>query len=139
MPAVGKSSLPGRGGRGKSPGSTRLESGPRTGGAAMDRRSWIAELAAVVTAWMLWPRRLLVAADAKEPTLEDRLKSGLKCRRQDEFDFVSIVSQRVRTGKIPEALVLQTMQWSLKKNPKFPFFYFQFAVKKQANALGVSL
>ena len=69
----------------------------------------------------------------------DRLNSGLKCRRSDEFAFVGQVSQRVRTGQIPEPLVLQTMQWSLKKNPRFPFFYFEFAVKKQAAALGVSL
>jgi hypothetical protein len=104
----------------------------------MNRRSWIAELAAVLAAWFVWPRRLLLGAE-EQASLEDRLKSGLKCRRQDEFNFVAIVAQRVRTGKIPEALVLQTMQWSLKKNPKFPFFYFQFAVKKQADALGVSL
>lgn len=105
----------------------------------MNRRSWIAKLAAALAALLLWPRRLLLGADAKEPTLEDRLKSGLKCRRQEEFAFVGLVAQRVQTGQIPEALVLQTMQWSLKKNPKFPFFYFQFAVKKQADALGVSL
>jgi hypothetical protein len=106
----------------------------------MNRRSWIAELAAVLTALVLWPRRLLLGADAKQQaSLEDRLKSGLKCRRQEEFAFVGQVAQRVRTGQIPEALVLQTMQWSLKKNPKFPFYYFQFAVKKQADALGVSL
>jgi hypothetical protein len=104
----------------------------------MNRRSWIAELAAVITACALWPRRLL-SAEGKLPSLEDRLNSGLKCRRQDEFAFVGQVAQRVQTGKIPEALVLQTMQWSLKKNPRFPFFYFQFAVKKQASALGVTL
>jgi hypothetical protein len=106
----------------------------------MDRRLWIVELAAGLTACLLWPWRLVSGADANtQPTLEDRLKSGLKCRRQDEFAFVSLVAQRVRTGQIPEPLVLQTMQWSLKKNPKFPFFYFQFAVQKQADALGVSL
>lgn len=105
----------------------------------MNRRNWIAELAAVLTAVILWPRRLLSAEPKKQASLEDRLKSGLKCRRQEEFSFVGLVAQRVQTGQIPEALVLQTMQWSLKKNPKFPFFYFEFAVKKQAAALGVSL
>lgn len=106
----------------------------------MNRRSWIGKLTAVLAACLLWPTRLILGAETKEQaTLEERLKSGLKCRRQDEFDFVSVVAQRVRTGQIPEALVIQTMQWSLKKNPKFPFFYFQFAVRKQANALGVSL
>jgi hypothetical protein len=106
----------------------------------MDRRHWIVKLAAAAAACTLWPWRLLSGAESKEQaTLEDRLNSGLKSRRQEEFNFVAVVSQRVRTGQIPEALVLQTMQWSLKKNPKFPFFYFQFAVKKQADALGVSL
>lgn len=106
----------------------------------MNRRSWIAELAAVMTALALWPRRLLSAAEPKEQaSLEDRLNSGLKCRQQNEFAFVGQVAQRVKTGQIPEPLVLQTMQWSVKKNPRFPFFYFQFAVKKQAAALGVSL
>jgi hypothetical protein len=105
----------------------------------MNRRSWIAELAAVFTAMALWPRRLLSAEPKEQASLEDRLNSGLKCRRQDEFAFVGQVAQRVQTGQIPEPLVLQTMQWSVKKNPRFPFFYFQFAVKKQAAALGVSL
>ena len=105
----------------------------------MNRRNWIAELAGVVTALVLWPRRLFSAEAKEQASLEDRLNSGLKCRRSEEFAFVGVVAQRVRTGQIPEALVLQTMQWSLKKNPKFPFFYFQFAVKKQASALGVSL
>ena len=105
----------------------------------MNRRSWIAELGAVLTACLLWPRRLLSAEPNKEATLEDRLNAGLKCRRPEEFSFIGIVSQRVRTGQIPEPLVLQTLQWSVKKNPKFPFFYFQFAVKKQAAALGVNL
>ena len=106
----------------------------------MDRRHWIAKLAAAAIACTLWPWRRMLGAETKEQaTLEDRLNSGLKSRRPDEFSFVAIVAQRVRTGKIPEALVLQTMQWSLKKNPKFPFYYFQFAVKKQASALGVSL
>ena len=105
----------------------------------MNRRNWIAKLAGVLTALALWPRRLLSAEPKEQATLEDRLNSGLKCRRSEEFSFVGTVSQRVKTGKIPEALVLQTMQWSLRKNPRFPFFYFQFAVKKQAAALGVSL
>ena len=105
----------------------------------MDRRSWIARLAAGLAGLMLWPRRLVAAEPKEQASLEERLKSGLKCRRSEEFDFVATVADRVNTGQIPEALVLQTMKWSVKKNSKFPFFYFQTVIFRQAEALGVDL
>jgi hypothetical protein len=106
----------------------------------MNRRSWFGRLVAGTLALVLWPRRLVPGQEAKEQaSLEERLKSGLKCRRQEEFAFVALVAEKARTGELPEALLLQTMRWAIKRNPKFPFFYFQFAVTKQADALGVAL
>lgn len=105
----------------------------------MDRRSWIARLAAFLATGPIASRLLFGAEPKEQASIEDRLNAGLKCRRQEEFTFVSLVSQRVETGQIPEALVLQTMRWAVKKNGKFPFFYFEYAVRKQADALGVSL
>ena len=66
----------------------------------MNRRNWIAELAAAIVAIALWPRRLLVGEEPKQQaSLEDRLNSGLQCRRPEEFGFVATVTQRVRTGQ----------------------------------------
>lgn len=105
----------------------------------MDRRGWFARLATFFAATASLSRWLQGQEPKEQASLEDRLNSGLKCRRQEEFTFVSLVSQRVETGQIPEPLVLQTMRWAVKKNGKFPFYYFEFAVRKQAEALGVSL
>lgn len=105
----------------------------------MNRRSWIARLATYFAAGPLVSRWVSGQEPKEQASIEDRLNAGLKCRRPEEFSFVSLVSQRVLTGQIPEALVLQTMRWAVKKNGKFPFFYFEYAVRKQADALGVSL
>lgn len=76
---------------------------------------------------------------AQVPSIQTTLETGLKCRKDREFAFVAIVSLRVRTGELPEDLMIGTMRWAQKRKPDYPFAYFEVAVIKQAKALGVSL
>lgn len=82
---------------------------------------------------------LVSTVAAQEPTLQTTLETGLKCRKDAEFEFVGLVVEKVQAGELPRDLMIGTMRWAQKKKPEFPFPYFQFAVQKQAKALGVSL
>jgi hypothetical protein len=106
----------------------------------MHRRYWLAQLfrAAAAAGCLVW----LPAAhtqEQKEITLEDRLKAGLKCRKPEEFEFVANVAQLVKNGQLGPDLVLSTYRWAVKQRPDFPFYYFQYALKRRAAALGVEV
>ena len=109
----------------------------------MNRRNWFGRALAVLTT-LLWPvaRLLGQQTDREAPqqaTLQDRLKSSLLCRRKEEFDYVALVVQEVDQGRLPVAVVLSTMKWAIKQRPHFPFYYFQFALRRRAAPYGVSL
>lgn len=106
----------------------------------MDRRSWFARVFSALIVPLAWPATKLVAQEApQQATLAERLKAGLRCRRPEEFIFVSRVADKVEAGELPQDMVLNSMRYAIKKRPKFPFFYFQTVIFKQAEALGVDL
>lgn len=72
-------------------------------------------------------------------SLSDQLKSGLKARRDVEFQFIAHVVKLVQDGKLPVKLVVETMQYARKKPTKYPFQYFQRALSLRAARLGVRL
>ena len=89
---------------------------------------------------------LPAAACAAEPAkvgtvlgLEDRLKTGLRARRPEEFAFIDEVARLVRTGDLPVKLVDSTYLWALDRQRKYPFPVFERALRIQADRLGVGL
>jgi hypothetical protein len=106
----------------------------------MDRRNWFARVFSALVVPLAWPAMRLIAQDSPEQaTLAERLKAGLLCRRPEEIVFVSRVADKVEAGEIPQEMVLNAMKYALKKRPKFPFFYFQAVIFRQADVLGVDL
>jgi hypothetical protein len=106
----------------------------------MDRRRWLMRLFSALLTPLAWPAvRLLAQDSAPQATLAERLKAGLLCRRPEEFIFVSRVADKVEAGELSQEMVLNAMRYALKKRPKFPFFYFQAVIMRQADALGVDL
>jgi hypothetical protein len=104
----------------------------------MNRRNWIGSLASLALGGSLgWAG--FAWADSEMADLEETLKFGLKCRRPEEFDFVELVVQKVNMGQLPRDLVLSQFNWARKQRPKIPFPYFQFGIRKRAEALGVDL
>lgn len=106
----------------------------------MHRRYWLSQLfrATAAIGCLVW-LPAIGAQEQKEITLEDRLKAGLKCRRPEEFEFVAAVAELVKNGQLQPDLVLSTYRWAVKQRPDFPFYYFQYALKQRAAALGVNL
>lgn len=75
---------------------------------------------------------------SSEPTLQETLESGLKARRPEEFQFVRRVVAAVEQKRLPEPVVLSTFTWA-RKQRKYPFQYFEQAIKLRASKFGVRL
>jgi hypothetical protein len=88
-------------------------------------------------------------ADQQQATLNEMLRSQLKCRRPEEFAYVEMISNKVNAGELPLALVLSMMKWSRKRSAEemeahrrkvdIPFPYFQQGMKLRAAEIGVNL
>jgi len=101
----------------------------------MHRRSWLASIVSLLalTLGASW------AAAEKEVTLTERLNAGLKCRRPEEFAFVESVVLFVDQKKLTKDLVLGTYRWAVEQRPDFPFYYFQYGLRRRAAAIGVTI
>jgi hypothetical protein len=78
-------------------------------------------------------------ADGDVASLRDTLRTGLKCRRDLEFEFVDKVVDLVYAGQLPNDLVLNTMRYAQSKRTDIPFPYFEAALRLRAEKLGVDL
>lgn len=78
-------------------------------------------------------------AFAQEPALADTLKFGLKARRPIELQFTAEIAQLVDDGKLPKDYVLAIFDYARTRRPKFPLPYFEFAIRKKAEELGVPI
>ena len=72
-------------------------------------------------------------------SLSDQLKSGLKARRDVEFQFIDNVVKLVETRKLPVKLVVETFQYARLKPTRYPFQYFQRALALRAARIGVTI
>lgn len=106
----------------------------------MHRRNWlITTFSALASAWLFALTAAAQPKEGEEITLEDRLKAGLKCRRPEEFAFVATVAQKVNQKQLTPDLVLSTYRWAVEQRPDFPFYYFQYGLRRRAAAIGVSI
>ena len=76
---------------------------------------------------------------AKSLDFKLQLEKSLKARRPSDFAFIAKVVKQVECGKLPRTLVDQTMGYARGRSQKYPFIYFEFALKKQAEKLGLTL
>jgi hypothetical protein len=72
-------------------------------------------------------------------SLQDQLRNGLRATTASQMKFIRDVDLYVRQGRIPRAMVNLVYEWALKRNPKVPFPYFQFALRALAKRRGVLL
>src|SRR5438874_11282689 len=90
-----------------------------------------------------------VLGDQEQATLNELLRSVLKCRRPVEFAYVNLVAAKVSSGELPEALVLSMMKWAQKRarqeaesgrrKTDIPFPYFQQGLFLRAKEIVVDL
>jgi hypothetical protein len=115
----------------------------------MTRRFWLKCFAWSI-GWFQWAKISgRAGADEQQATLNELLRSVLKCRRPEEFAYVNLVTAKVNSGELPVALVLSMMDWARKRsrqevqnhrrNTDIPFPYFQEGLRLRAAEIGVSL
>jgi hypothetical protein len=103
----------------------------------MNRRSWFRKFMLALCSLPLV--RLAFAEGQRVATLSETLRFGLRCRRPVEFEFVTLVVQKVENNQLPQDMVLSMLQYARKKRPDQPFPYFEAGMKKRAAAIGVEL
>lgn len=69
--------------------------------------------------------------------LEDQLMNGLRVVTPDQRAYVNHIVGLVNQGRLPRAMVNVVYTWALKRNPKVPLPYFQFALQALAERRGV--
>jgi hypothetical protein len=72
-------------------------------------------------------------------SLKDQLTRGLRTATPEQEKFVDKVVMEVESGRLPRALVNLMYRWSLERNPRIPFPYFQYGITVMAKRQGVSL
>ena len=78
-------------------------------------------------------------ANAQFLEFEQQLNAMLKTRRDEEQEFIGLVVNQIRLGRIPSRLVSTSFEWVRNKRPttKYPFVYFERVLRLQAERLGL--
>ena len=84
-------------------------------------------------------RALPGIADVTVAELKDQLEKGLRARRPVEFAFIGRIVDLVEQRKLELKLVMGTFQWARKRDPFFPFPYFERAIRLRAARVGVDI
>lgn len=72
-------------------------------------------------------------------TLQDQLVNRLRATTPERRAFIGEVLKKVDEGKLDRKLVLAVQRYAVRKNPQFPFPYFERAIRFLAEKRGVSL
>ena len=84
------------------------------------------------------PRTLSAEVD-RYATLEEQLVNRLRATRDDQRAYIKFVVKQVRRGKLDVKLVVAVERYGLRRNPEYPFPFFERALKSEAGKRGVVL
>ncbi|MCC6510779.1 MAG: hypothetical protein IT423_16865 [Pirellulaceae bacterium] len=71
--------------------------------------------------------------------LEDQLLNGLRVVNSQQRAYVQQIVALVNQGKLPRAMVNVVYTYALKRNPRVPLPYFQYALHALAERRGVAV
>jgi hypothetical protein len=71
--------------------------------------------------------------------LEDQLVVGLRATRADQRIFLRKVAEFVEKGNFDHARVLAIFEWARQRNDRFPFPYFERAMRFDSKRANVTL
>lgn len=77
--------------------------------------------------------------DLNTVELRIQLQNGLRVFLPEQQDFLDTVLAAVDSGQLPRAMVNMVYVWSLRRNRKIPFPYFEIAMRALAERRGVKL
>ena len=103
---------------------------------AIQRRTLFACALAFIVGVLIQPL-LPKAHGAQIANLQEQLEKGLQARYNREFLFVRRVVTMVEKEQLPLSLVRGTFNWTREKHKKYPFPYFERALKIRARRIGI--
>ena len=117
---------------------------------APSRRRFVLQLAAVPLVAAPLAFGLAAAAQGAAPkasgsggsskyNLQKQLETGLKARRDSDFQYIANIVGRVENGTLPRRIVDQAFLYSRARSPNYPLIYFQTTIKLLAKKAGVNL
>lgn len=72
-------------------------------------------------------------------TLQEVLVTNLRATRSEQREFLRRVDRAVSERRIDASLVIAVMRHSQRRNPPYPFPYFERAVRYEASKRGLNL
>jgi hypothetical protein len=72
-------------------------------------------------------------------TLEQQLINRLKATTEDRQAYIRLVVQKTETGELETARVIGIERYAIRRNPNYPFPYFERAMRHEASKLGIYL
>jgi len=83
--------------------------------------------------------RVLTAEQDRLATLQEQLVNRLRATRNDQRGYLNHVIRLVREGRVDRGLVVALERYALRRNPSYPFPFFERAMKYECAKRGVSL
>jgi hypothetical protein len=112
---------------------------------------WLRVAQSIVLAAAFWLFASGVSAQITQPigngqqggsqiaTLEQQLINRLKATTADRQTYIKLVVQKTDTGELDQARVLAFERYAIRRNPEFPFPFFERAMRFEADRTGVVL
>ena len=72
-------------------------------------------------------------------TLEEQLINQLRATTEDRKAYIRLVVQLVNSGQFEQRYLLAIERYAIRKNPQFPFPYFERAMRFEADKRGIEL
>lgn len=124
----------------------RMGTGPRSPGRRQGRLHpllFVALLAqlplmSAANAQLTAPRKLSTTVDPMA-TLQEQLVNRLRAFDPDQRRYIEMVVKKVREGELSTRLVQAVHIYAVRRNPHFPFPFFERALRVEAGKLGVAL
>ena len=83
--------------------------------------------------------RVLSSSRSTSATLEEQLLNRLKATRDDQRAYIKHVVAMTTAGKLDRKLVIAVERYALRRNAKYPFPFFERALKYEAAKRRVQL
>lgn len=85
------------------------------------------------------PRILSASPTDRFATLEEQLVNRLRATAEDQRNYLNFVVRLVKENKLDLKLVVAVERYALRRNPGFPFPFFERALRFEAKRRGIVL
>ena len=76
---------------------------------------------------------------SRTATLEQRLVNQLRATTEERKAYIHLVVELVNNGQFDRRYLLAIERYAVRKNPQFPFPYFERAMRFEAEKRGITL